>query len=144
MSDDDERRMRRERNNQSVRKCRENEKKKVENARNDLAKHKRDNRDLEEKYSSLRKELDVLKSLFQTSTTNTASSRSGTSSSAAAAAAATSAAAAVSNENGVEIKPINEVNKTAAEETESRSNATNNEADALPVKLSEYFLRKKT
>jgi hypothetical protein len=143
MSDDDERRMRRERNNQSVRKCRENEKKKVENARNDLAKHKRDNRDLEEKYSSLRKELDVLKSLFQTSTTNTASSRSGTTS--AAAAATSAAAATVSNENGVEIKPINEVNETAAEGTESsRSNATNNEAVALPEKLSEYFLRKKT
>lgn len=81
MSDEEERKRRRERNNESVRKCRENEKKRVDKARADLAQHKQDNKELEEKYSSLRRELELLKSLFNSpsSATNTAATSTTTS-----------------------------------------------------------------
>lgn len=64
----DEYKLKREKNNQSVKKCRENEKRKVEEATEKLEEYKKENKALEEKYSSLQKELSVLKSLFTQST----------------------------------------------------------------------------
>lgn len=66
MSEDDHRR-KRDKNNESVRKCRENEKKKIEEGQKELDKMKKENKELEEKYSNLQKELQLLKSLFQNS-----------------------------------------------------------------------------
>jgi archaellum component FlaC len=68
MSDQDEDyKLRRERNNESVKRCRENEKKKIENAKEELERHKNENKELERKCSSLEKELETLKSLFRNS-----------------------------------------------------------------------------
>ncbi len=70
MSDQDEDyKQRRERNNESVKRCRENEKKKIQMAREELEKHKNENIELERKCSSLEKELETLKSLFRNSAT---------------------------------------------------------------------------
>jgi hypothetical protein len=63
MSDEDKKR-KRERNNESVRKCRMNEKNKINKASEELSKHKQEYKELEEKYQALQKELQVLKSLF--------------------------------------------------------------------------------
>lgn len=70
----DEYKLRREKNNQSVKKCRENEKRKVEEATEKLEEYKKENKALEEKYSSLQKELSVLKSLFTQSAATVPSS----------------------------------------------------------------------
>ena len=64
MEDDEEYKLKRERNNESVKKCRMNEKKKIETATAKLDDYKKENKMLEEKYSGLEKELKVLKSLF--------------------------------------------------------------------------------
>lgn len=65
--DSDDYKEKRERNNRSVQKCRSNEKKKIETARKQLEHYKREEKELEEKYTSLQKELQVLKSLFKSS-----------------------------------------------------------------------------
>lgn len=65
--DEDSYKLKREKNNQSVKKCRENEKKKVEIATVKLDEFKKENKSLEDKYESLKKELGVLKSLFMQS-----------------------------------------------------------------------------
>lgn len=65
MSDDEEYKKKRERNNKSVQKCRENEKKKVQEAKVLLEQHKKENKELEAKCGNLEKELQVLKSLFR-------------------------------------------------------------------------------
>ena len=67
MADDENYKLKREKNNQSVKKCRENEKKKVEMATEKLEEYKKENKSLEDKYESLKKELGVLKSLFMQS-----------------------------------------------------------------------------
>lgn len=64
---DDDRRRKREKNNESVRKCRMNEKLKIQSAQEELIKYKKEYQELVEKYSSLQKELGTLRSLFQTS-----------------------------------------------------------------------------
>lgn len=67
--------LKREKNNQSVKKCRENEKRKMELATEKLEEYKKENKLLDEKYTSLQKELAVLKSLFiQSSASNSAPS----------------------------------------------------------------------
>ncbi len=75
---DEEYKLKRERNNESVKRCRENEKKKIEAAQTKLDEYKKENKLLESKYASLQKELSVLKSLFiqSTSSGTTASSSS--------------------------------------------------------------------
>ena len=65
MSDEEEYKKKRERNNKSVQKCRENEKKKVQEAKVLLEQHKKENKELEAKCGNLEKELQVLKSLFR-------------------------------------------------------------------------------
>lgn len=65
--DDDDHRRKREKNNESVRKCRMNEKLKIQSAQEELAKYKKEYQELVEKYSSLQKELGTLRSLFQSS-----------------------------------------------------------------------------
>jgi chromosome segregation ATPase len=65
MSDEDSKKRKRERNNESVRKCRQNEKKKINTASQELDKYKQEYRELEDKYMTLQKELQTLKSLFQ-------------------------------------------------------------------------------
>lgn len=72
--DDEDRKRKRERNNESVRKCRQNEKKKIETARDELEKYKNEYTELEDKYTTLQKELQVLKSLFQSSAGNCSNS----------------------------------------------------------------------
>jgi hypothetical protein len=62
---EEERKRKRERNNESVRKCRQNEKKKINTASEELDNYKKEYRELEEKYLNLQKELQTLKSLFQ-------------------------------------------------------------------------------
>jgi len=65
--------LKREKNNQSVKKCRENEKRKMELATEKLEEYKKENKLLDEKYTGLQKELAVLKSLFiQSSASNSA------------------------------------------------------------------------
>ena len=64
MEDEEEYKQKREKNNESVKKCRLNEKKKVEAASAKLDDYKKENKMLEDKYSNLQKELNVLKSLF--------------------------------------------------------------------------------
>jgi hypothetical protein len=66
--DPDEYKLKRKRNNESVQKCRMNEKKRVESARIQLDAYKQEEKELDEKYANLQKELQVLKSLFHTST----------------------------------------------------------------------------
>jgi hypothetical protein len=78
---DDEYKLKREKNNQSVKKCRENEKRKVEEATEKLEEYKRENKSLEDKYSNLQKELAVLKSLFSQSTATASENSDQTSSS---------------------------------------------------------------
>ncbi len=78
---DDEYKLKREKNNQSVKKCRENEKRKVEEATEKLEEYKRENKSLEDKYSNLQKELAVLKSLFSQSTATSSENSDQTSSS---------------------------------------------------------------
>ena len=68
MSNDEDYKQKRERNNESVKRCRINEKKKIEDASQRLEESKRENKVLEEKYSSLQKQLQFLKSLFVQST----------------------------------------------------------------------------
>ena len=70
---EEERKRKRERNNESVKKCRQNEKLKISHASEELAKHKKEYTELEEKYKSLQKELQVLKSLFQAPAQNATS-----------------------------------------------------------------------
>ncbi len=62
--DDEDYKQKRERNNQSVKKCRLNEKRKIELATEKLEQYKKEHKMLDDKYSSLQKELSVLKSLF--------------------------------------------------------------------------------
>jgi hypothetical protein len=62
---EEERKRKRERNNESVRKCRQNEKKKISTASEELERYKKEYRELEEKYQMLQRELQTLKSLFQ-------------------------------------------------------------------------------
>jgi len=62
--EEDEYILKRKKNNQSVKKCRENEKRKIELAQMELEEYKKENKLLDEKYTSLQKELAVLKSLF--------------------------------------------------------------------------------
>jgi len=64
MDDEKEYKLKRERNNESVKKCRMNEKKKIEAATAKLEEFKKENKMLEDKYSGLQKELSILKSLF--------------------------------------------------------------------------------
>jgi archaellum component FlaC len=64
MDDEKEYKLKRERNNESVKKCRMNEKKKIETATAKLEEFKKENKMLEDKYSGLQKELNILKSLF--------------------------------------------------------------------------------
>ena len=64
MDDEEEYKQKRERNNESVKRCRMNEKKKIEAATAKLDEFKKENKMLEDKYSTLQKELNVLKSLF--------------------------------------------------------------------------------
>ena len=64
MDDEKEYKLKRERNNESVKKCRMNEKKKIETATAKLEEFKKENKMLEDKYSGLQKELSILKSLF--------------------------------------------------------------------------------
>lgn len=64
MEDEEEYKQKREKNNESVKKCRLNEKKKIEAASAKLDEYKKENKMLEDKYSNLQKELNVLKSLF--------------------------------------------------------------------------------
>ena len=64
---DDDRKRKREKNNESVRKCRQNEKLKIESAKKELEKYKQEYQELAEKYESLQKELRTLRSLFQSS-----------------------------------------------------------------------------
>ena len=64
---DDEYRSKRDRNNRSVQKCRQNEKNKVEAAKRDLEKYKQENKELTDKYNSLQNEYEILKSLFSNS-----------------------------------------------------------------------------
>lgn len=64
MEDEEEYKQKREKNNESVKKCRLNEKKKIEAASAKLDDYKKENKMLEDKYSNLQKELNVLKSLF--------------------------------------------------------------------------------
>ena len=64
----------RKRNNESVKKCRENEKQKIEETRVKSKKLKQENEALEEKLTSLKKEVDVLKSLFEKSSNDSLSS----------------------------------------------------------------------
>jgi len=64
MDDEKEYKLKRERNNESVKKCRMNEKKKIEAATAKLEEFKKENKMLEDKYSGLQKELNILKSLF--------------------------------------------------------------------------------
>ena len=70
MSEDDEKKRKRERNNESVRKCRQNEKKKISGASEELVRYKQEYKELERKYENLQKELQVLKSLFHAPTTS--------------------------------------------------------------------------
>jgi hypothetical protein len=63
MSKDDYR-LKREKNNQSVKRCRMNEKNKIEKATIKLEEYKKESQMLEEKYACLQKELNTLKSLF--------------------------------------------------------------------------------
>ena len=65
--DEDEYKQKRKKNNDSVKKCRENEKKKMEMATEKLEEFKKENKKLEETLSSKQKELSVLKSLFMQS-----------------------------------------------------------------------------
>ena len=65
---DDEYRSKRDRNNLSVQKCRQNEKNKIEAAKKDLEKYKQENKELSDKYNSLQNEYEILKSLFSNST----------------------------------------------------------------------------
>lgn len=58
----------RKRNNESVKKCRENEKQKIKEAEEKSKKLKDENKALEEKLSSMKKEVGVLKSLFDSTT----------------------------------------------------------------------------
>jgi hypothetical protein len=69
---DDEYRSKRDRNNLSVQKCRQNEKNKIEGAKRDLEKYKQENKELTDKYNSLQNEYEILKSLFNNSTTQSA------------------------------------------------------------------------
>lgn len=62
---EDEKKQRRAKNNESVRKCRENEKLRIESAKQKLAKSKQDYKELQQKYEALQKELETFKSLFQ-------------------------------------------------------------------------------
>ena len=62
--DEEDYKLKREKNNQSVKKCRLNEKRKIELATEKLEEYKKEHKMLDDKYSSLQKELKVLKSLF--------------------------------------------------------------------------------
>jgi len=62
--DEEDYKQKREKNNQSVKKCRLNEKRKIEMATEKLEQYKKEHKMLDDKYSSLQKELSVLKSLF--------------------------------------------------------------------------------
>jgi archaellum component FlaC len=64
---DDEYRSKRDRNNLSVQKCRQNEKNKIETAKRDLEKYKQENKELTDKYNSLQNEYEIFKSLFSNS-----------------------------------------------------------------------------
>ena len=55
----------RKRNNESVKKCRENEKTKIKEAEEKSRRLKEENRQLSDRLTSLRKEVGVLKSLFE-------------------------------------------------------------------------------
>jgi hypothetical protein len=70
MSDDEEYKKRRERNNISVQMCRQKEKEKVEKAKNEVEQYKQENKTLKEKYDSLERELKMLKSLFNNQSSN--------------------------------------------------------------------------
>ena len=63
--DDDEYKQKRERNNLSVQKCRTNDKERMELARVQLEEYKREDQRLQVVQADLKKELQVLKSLFQ-------------------------------------------------------------------------------
>ena len=65
MADDGEYVEKRKRNNESVKKCRENEKQKIKDAEEKSKKLKEENKLLSDKLSSMRKEVGVLKSLFE-------------------------------------------------------------------------------
>jgi predicted nuclease with TOPRIM domain len=59
--------LKRQRNNESVRKCRSAEKEKIKMTKEKLEKFKNENKLLDEKLANMKKELQVLKSLFDTS-----------------------------------------------------------------------------
>lgn len=132
MSEEDEHRRRRERNNESVRKCRENEKKRVEKAKSDLVRHKQDHKDLQDKYSSLRRELEVLKSLFHSSSSSPASSSAmatiqsnGTSVASTSAASGSAAGPSTENSSTIQTSSTNvTVSNTEHEDGTSNKAAT--------------------
>jgi hypothetical protein len=62
--DENEYKLKRKRNNESVKQCRERDKLKMQKAREDVEKFKNENQTLKEKYEALEKELNLLKSLF--------------------------------------------------------------------------------
>ena len=68
MSDDYK--IKRMRNNESVKKCRKNERNRIQATKQKLEHYVNENKSLEEKYSNLQKELQVLKSLFDSSATS--------------------------------------------------------------------------
>jgi hypothetical protein len=69
--EENEYKLKRKRNNESVKQCRERDKLKIEKAREDVEKYKSENLTLKEKYEELQKELNVLKSLFNQNSSRT-------------------------------------------------------------------------